>query len=342
MFEIQEVQLRAASGQARCSCCNNIFNARKQLKRTEPEDRPLQETEQPQNGDGAVSLNGLFEEIDQEEVDYPELYGGRPKAGAEGEKSANIDSANTADAKSKKPSPDSETPEPDGKSLSFTDRRSFSATPEQQANDSATPKPFTSESTEEALQQTLLQPVDIKDDVSDEGLMPDSITLTGHNHSTGQGGRPLLWSVAILCLLTTALAQIVWFSRDNLKSYPEVRELLEFVCTQAGCALPPWHEPERFNISSRSVRTHPKNKRALQIQLVFNNTARFAQPFPQLQLRLYDANDKLSAQRVFRPEEYLAEAEIKTTLIMPDQSVEVDMALADPGTDVTGFKIEFL
>lgn len=337
MFAIQQAQLQAAGGQARCSHCENIFNAKKHLIQTEPEGRPLKVTQQPQNSGGAVSLNGLFEETEQEETDFPDYRRGTLAAGSERENTPNTVTAKRGDSKSKKPFSDSKTPEPDDEPFPLTEEQSFSASLKKHAHDLAAPEPFETE-----LQQGGRQPVQIEEDVTSEGRMPDSITLSAQNRNARQGGHPLLWSVAILLLLTTALAQIVWFSRDNLKGYPEVRELLEFVCARTGCELPPWHEPERFAISSRSVRTHPMNNRALQIQLVFNNTARFPQPLPRLQLRLYDIKEKLSAQRVFFPEEYLTDAGIKTALIMPDQSVEVDMALADPGADVTGFKIDFL
>ena len=340
LFEIQQAQLRAASGQARCSCCDNIFNARKHLLQPEPAERVQRESKQPQNSGGAVSLSDLFEEADQAGTDVPEFAGSASSADAEGKETVTADVAATADLKSKKRTSDHEAPEPDNESSPLTDQRAFSASLGEQAHNPAAQAPV--EPAAKRLPQQERQPIGLEREITGEHLIPDSLTLSGRNTSAGPRGQPLLWSVAILLLLATALAQIVWISRDDLQGYPEVRELLESFCAQTGCALPPWHEPERFVISSRSVKTHPKSSRALQIQLAFSNTARFPQPLPLLQLRLYDTNEKLSAQRVFRPDEYLSDAGINTALVMPGQSVAVEMALADPGADVTGFKIDFL
>lgn len=338
LFEIQEKQLRAASGQARCSCCNNIFNARKHLTQTDSVDKPVKDVCLTQKSDGAISLNGLFEESEPKEGTFSDFATDRLPAG---NKKEPADEKQT-NPESKKTTSHSEKINPDSESIDLQEEPSFTSIPEKQVSGPVIPEPAPFEPVVDQLQPTLQRQVVDPDGLTSQRPDPESIFQAGSTNKTKQGGHPFFWSIAILCLLVTALAQIVWFARGNLKHYPEVRELLELVCTSVACELPPWHEPERFVINSRSVRTHPKNSNALQIQLVFNNSARFPQPYPQLQLRLYDTDEKLSAQRVFRPDEYLVDPEHKMSLIKPAQSVEVDMALADPGAGVTGFKIEFL
>lgn len=330
LFQIQESQLRAASGQARCSNCDNIFNARKHLTQTDPDDRPPQDNQQSRKSSGTISLSGLFEETEWEEDAAQDFNTGMLSADANRYKNNQPTDENQTKSELEKPLSHPEESNPDDQSISLQDKLSFAAMLDKRAFDPVVP---------ELESPQTRQQTDDSEPLTDLHFYPES---TLHTNKTNQEGRPILWSIAILCLLVTALAQSVWIVRDDLRHYPEVRELLELVCTHANCELPPWREPERFSISSRSVRTHPMSNSALQIQLVFSNTALFAQPYPQLQLKLYDINEKLSAQRVFTPEEYLAEPQNKAPLVSPAQSVEVEMALTDPGADVSGFKIEFL
>ena len=341
LFEIQEEQLRAASGQARCSYCDNIFNAQKHLAQKQPDKRTKQAIEHPQDRGSAISLNALFEDTDLEQSDFPKLYTGTPPSDFDSNQNLNPTVHKPLQIEAKQPPSHSEKIEHDDESHTPRDKPSIAAILQRRDADTTKRRPVRSalvKASNPQIPQRVLDTQVLTDHIS----ISQSITQSSHTKKKKPREQPLLWSFAILCLLATALVQIAWFSRDRLTSFPEVRELMELVCMQAGCNLPPWHEPERFEITSRSVRTHPESNKALQIKLVFSNAARFAQRYPQLQLRLYDTNENLSAQRIFRPDEYLAKPGFKTSLIEPAQSVEVDMALADPGLGITGFKIEFL
>ena len=61
-----------------------------------------------------------------------------------------------------------------------------------------------------------------------------------------------------------------------------------------------------------------------------------------IRLGLYSTNNKLVAQRLFNPDEYLADGGgSEHSLLRPGQQVQVDMALEDPGDTVTGFRFDF-
>lgn len=337
LFEIQERQLQAASGQARCSRCDNIFNAKKHLTQVNPEDSVVLESDQPEKTSGPISLKGLFETQEPGGGLFQESNTALFSTGAPGTGDSGTTDEWQVKSASNKPFTHPDKSKTDAESVGLHDEQPVTT---QLEGGEYEPPP--SEPAEEATEQVQRLQSSDSEEIDCQPIGPDSIFQAGNIHKKREMEHPVLWSIAILCLLVTALAQMLWFTRGNLKQYPEIRELLEFVCTQTGCELPPWHEPERFVISSRSVRTHPSSSSALQIQLVFSNTARFAQLYPHLQLSLYDTNEKLTAQRVFRPEEYFTGLQHNATLIKPDQSVAVEMALADPGVDVTGFRIEFL
>jgi len=342
LFEIHEIQLRAASGQARCSCCDNIFNARKHLTKTEPVEQPAAAEDQPKTSGGAISLNGLFAESEPEYGAFPDFDTATLSTESDGHREPQNKDEKQSEAGLTKPAIDTEESKFDGNTDSLRNGLSITAIAEKPETGRGIQATVVAGPAEDVLHQFQQRETADPEGLSGRRLKPESILPYSQGSGTERGGHPVLWSIGIVLLLAAALAQITWFMRGDLKRYPEVRELLESVCTQTGCELPPWREPERFVISSRVVRTHPNNSNALQIQLVFNNTARFAQSYPQLQLKLYDINEKLTSQRVFRPDEYLAVPQHEAALIEPQQSVQVEMALVDPGAGVTGFKIEFL
>jgi hypothetical protein len=52
------------------------------------------------------------------------------------------------------------------------------------------------------------------------------------------------------------------------------------------CSVPAWREPAAFHVTSRDVRPHPTAAGVLLVTATFRNDARFAQPWPRLQLSL--------------------------------------------------------
>ena len=92
----------------------------------------------------------------------------------------------------------------------------------------------------------------------------------------------------------------------------------------------------------RSVVGHPDRPGGLLIRLRFVNQAPFPQPYPLLQMTLFDRNGKPLGRRRFRPEQYLATPVGDRSLLQPGQQVDVKMGLVDPGPAATGFKFDFL
>jgi hypothetical protein len=149
-----------------------------------------------------------------------------------------------------------------------------------------------------------------------------------------------LWAIGILLLLTASLAQLGWFERERLIKYPEGRMLLETACKYAGCELPILRAPEKIQVVNRSITVHPRIENALLIQLTIANKANFPQPHPQLQIGLFSSDERLVMQRRFQPSEYLAEG-TEPGMLTPGKAMYVELAIEDPGDDVTGFKLDF-
>ena len=95
----------------------------------------------------------------------------------------------------------------------------------------------------------------IRKDWSGRRLKPNRSLPYSQGSGTERGGHPVLWSIGIvLSVRRRAGTDYLVYGRFEAV-IPKSNEL---VCTQTGCELSPWREPERFVISSRVVRTHPE------------------------------------------------------------------------------------
>ena len=183
-------------------------------------------------------------------------------------------------------------------------------------------------------------PFDIPDnlpEIQPTETAPLSLEATLENTSHGRKGT-VGWSLAILLLLLLALGQLGWFGRDHLLRHPAGRQLLESACSLLPCQLPPRHEPEKLQVVSRAITSHPDKADALLVSLTLRNDGDFAQAWPQLELSLLDDNGGLVARRRFGPEEYR-----NTTggMLQPGIPETLHLELADPGDRVVGFQFDF-
>jgi len=183
-------------------------------------------------------------------------------------------------------------------------------------------------------------PFDIPDnlpEIQPTETVPLSLEETLENTANGRRGT-FGWSLAILLLSLLALGQLGWFGRDHLLRHPAGRQLLESACSLLPCQLPPRHEPEKLQVVSRAITSHPDKADALLVSLTLRNDGDFAQAWPQLELSLLDDNGGLVARRSFRPEEYR-----NTTggLLQPGIPETLRLELADPGDRVVGFQFDF-
>ncbi len=152
------------------------------------------------------------------------------------------------------------------------------------------------------------------------------------------GTAPWQW-LAMLVLAVVLLLQVILADRARLASDPAWRPLLVNLCGMLGCTLPPWREPGAFTMLSRDVRPLAGVPGALQAQATFRNEARWTQAWPLLLVSLSDADGRVVGARVFRPDEYLAEA--PQAGLAPGQSAQVLLQLREPGASVVAFAFDF-
>jgi len=138
----------------------------------------------------------------------------------------------------------------------------------------------------------------------------------------GARASRLLWRAFALLLMLGAAAQAAWFNRDHLlERFPQFLPAARELCARWNCELIRYRDLGSISLLNRDVRLHPVIEGALLVNVTMVNRAGHTQPFPRVQLVLFDTGGRPVAQRVFAPREYL------------DASMELDQGM-DPGLPV--------
>lgn len=152
--------------------------------------------------------------------------------------------------------------------------------------------------------------------------------------------RTALWQWIALGLLLLALPlQLLLADRARLAADAGWRPSLASLCAALRCELPPWREPQAFTMIERDVRPIPGSPGELQVRATFRNDARWAQPWPHLQLSLADADGRTVGARGFEPREYLGRAPAAT--LASGQSAQIAFRIREPAAPAAAFQFEF-
>jgi len=146
----------------------------------------------------------------------------------------------------------------------------------------------------------------------------------------------VIWGIGALILLLSAAGQMLWYSRSS----PQAHAVLTLLCSKLGCKIEPLREPGAFRVTERVFLRDPNQPDLLSLQLRISNHAEFTQPYPGIELVLYDSTQAVIAKSRIGPEEYLG-SEANSLLLESGASGTIKLYVPDPGPEATGFAIEF-
>ncbi len=319
-FRVNDDQLRAAQGQVRCSRCHIIFNAHEFLQNLSTTEGSQTQKTPPD------SVSDFISEADLEE--FSDL---------KAQISNDLCPFEDSDTETIPEQPDRMIDEDLSEVIKKLERHQAKGQGQAASADKSTgPAQPETDEPEQPLPFAVPENLESITPVPQDQLDADGIFSPKKSGKKGSGW----WTLGILTLLLLAISQLAWFGRDKLMRYPEGRVLFQSICEYAGCKLPLIRAPEQIQVLSRSITTHPKIESALLIQLTIANNANFSQPYPMLQIGLYSSDELLVVQRRFHPREYIP-GYTKHAEFAPGKALYVELAIEDPGQDVTGFQLEF-
>lgn len=152
-----------------------------------------------------------------------------------------------------------------------------------------------------------------------------------------------LWFTGIGILLLVLAAQLAWFHRDRLlEAYPRLLPWARQVCEHFHCELIRYRDLDSIEVLNRDVRDHPRYQDALLVNATISNQARDRQPFPLVQLNLFDTAGTIIAYRRFRPREYLDESIDIERGMLPGKPVHIVLEVTGPTAGAVSFEFRFL
>lgn len=154
------------------------------------------------------------------------------------------------------------------------------------------------------------------------------------------GGRTAIWAAASLVLVIGLLAQAIHHYRQELVRHPRLGPTLLKVYAAANLPLAPNWDVTGYEIQQWGVAADPAATGTLRLRASIMNRAGFAQPYPLIQLTLEDRWGERVGARAFEPAEYLGPGTPTDRLLAPNQRVNADIGIVDPGEDAVGFHVD--
>ncbi len=153
----------------------------------------------------------------------------------------------------------------------------------------------------------------------------------------------VFWTIAMFFSLLFLLLQLAWFNRDHvLLKYPQLTPYVKQLCHKLDCSLIRQRDASLITLVNRDVRLHPRFKDTLLVNATMKNEMSIRQPYPKVQLTLYDTAGSLIGYRNFSPAEYLDNS-IDIDNGMPVGSpVHFVLEVSGPTTDAVSFEFRFL
>ena len=156
----------------------------------------------------------------------------------------------------------------------------------------------------------------------------------------GDARRAVTWGILSLLLLIGLAVQVVHHYRQDLVRDPRLGpELLKLYSTLNLPLAPNW-DVTGYQIQQWGVAADPAASGTLRLRASILNRAGFAQPYPLLKLSLEDRWGEQVGAREFEPSEYLSPGTPADRLLAPNQPVNADIGIVDPGEDAVGFHVD--
>ena len=172
-------------------------------------------------------------------------------------------------------------------------------------------------------------------------LIPDEYRIP-ELHNTYTIGQDLVWSLAILLFTASLFAEYAWFNRNELITDPQLRPLVMQFCDAVNCNTMELREPDKIEMVTRNIYTHPNVKNALMISGTLINHAEFEQAYPYILVDFSNVRGEVIASRTFGPEDYLQIKKSNLKPLLPRASIDFNMEIQDPGKNAMTYEFSFL
>jgi len=151
------------------------------------------------------------------------------------------------------------------------------------------------------------------------------------------------WAFGALLLLIIIVAQLAWFNRDELLlRYPQLDPIAREICDRLQCEILRYKDISSIKLLNRDVRNHPLYEGSLLVNATMANKSETIQPFPRIQLALFNPGGEVIGYREFKPEEYLDDSIDIPAGMMPESPIHFVLEVSGPTEGAVSFEFHFL
>ncbi len=147
-----------------------------------------------------------------------------------------------------------------------------------------------------------------------------------------------LVTVAFLCTLA---GQFLFWNFTDLARSPDTRPVVSSICKVAGCTLPEQKDTSLIQARNIVVRNDAVYQNTLNVDAIITNTAKFTQPYPQLNMTVLDENQEPLASRILSPDEYLSGEAAGAVKMQPGQPVHLALKIISPSDNARNITLHF-
>jgi len=151
------------------------------------------------------------------------------------------------------------------------------------------------------------------------------------------------WGFGAFLLLIIIVAQLAWFNRDQLlMHYPQLDPVAREICERLHCEILRYKDISSIKMLNRDVRNHPLYEGSLLVNATMANQSETIQPFPTIQLALFNPAGVVIGFREFKPEQYLDDSINIQAGMMPQSPIHFVLEVSGPTEDAVSFEFHFL
>jgi len=172
---------------------------------------------------------------------------------------------------------------------------------------------------------------------------PDADDILSEEPTRRRWIPTLFWTSACFVGLIAITLQLAWFNRDLVSmEYPQVTPYFKQVCAELDCKILRHRDTQAIKLVNRDVRLHPNYQDTLLVNATMNNELSVRQPYPRVQLTLFDTSGALLGHRRFTPDEYLDESIALDEGMPINIPVHFVLEVSGPTAGAVSFEFRFL
>jgi predicted Zn finger-like uncharacterized protein len=175
---------------------------------------------------------------------------------------------------------------------------------------------------------------------ADEASAPSDAAIGALLNPAPKPRAPWQYVAGVVALALLLVAQVLHHNRRTLALSPTFGPAASEVYGWFGVVLVPRWDLTAYSVKQLGAEAEGSEGTRLRVRLSLQNESARVQPLPLLRLTLQDRYGNAVATRDLEPADYLPKRVADQRLLEPDQRIDAELHVIDPGKAAIGFEID--